>query len=498
MSRKGRFIAFDFGATSGRAVVGDVSESAFSLREIHRFPNNPVTLRGHEYWDFPALYRELLTGLSVYRQEYGATSDGIGVDTWGCDFGQLDRNGDLVRLPRHYRDSRTEGTPGIIDREFGNLALYQRNGIQFLVFNTLNQLVAMRRAGDPAMEITSTLLFMPDLFHYFLTGQKVSEFTLASISQLYNVNDGAWDKEVCRRFDFPPSLFPGIVHPGTVLGELQPGVTQETGVSAPVILPATHDTASAAVAVPSDAGRMAFISSGTWSIVGLEIEGPVLNNESFRMNVSNSGGAFGKTLYLKNVMGLWIIQQCREAWRREGRHATFDEIVRAAGDAVDPAVFIDPDDNRFLNPRDMVTEVLGAHESAGGKEISRHDIGTIGRVVFESLALKYRYTIEKLMRASGAEVEAIYTVGGGAANSLLNQLTSNATDLPVLTGPTEATAIGNITVQAIGAGLFSSLSEARSVIRRAFPVQKFQPAAAGSWNLKYARFLETTGLLAVR
>ncbi len=498
MSRKGRFIAFDFGATGGRAVVGEVSQSAFTLREIHRFPNNPVTLRGHVYWDFPALYRELLAGLGVYRQQYGAAADGIGVDTWGCDFGQLDRNGDLVCLPRHYRDSRTEGIAGIIDRDFGNHALYQRNGIQFLVFNTLNQLVATRRAGDPALEITDTVLFMPDLFHYYLTGQKASEFTLASISQLYNVNEGTWDREVCRRFDIPTTLFPGIVQPGVVLGEVQPGITQETGVSAPVILPATHDTASAAVAVPSDAGRTAFISSGTWSIVGLEIESPVLNDESFQMNVSNSGGAFGKTLYLKNVMGLWIIQQCREVWRREGTQATFDDIVHAASAAGDPMVFIDPDDNRFLNPRDMIAEVVAAHAIAGGAEISRHDIGALARLVFESLAHKYRYTIEKLIRASAAEVEAIYTVGGGAANSLLNQFTANTTNLPLLTGPVEATAIGNIAVQAIGAGVLSSLAEARSVIRRAFPVQKFQPAETRSWNRRYARFLETTGLVPVR
>ena len=494
MSGGGRFIALDLGASSGRVVVGEVSNKAFTLREIHRFDNVPVTLRGHLYWDFPALYQELLAGLRIYRELYGSTSDGIGVDTWGCDFGQLDRNGDLVRLPRHYRDSRTAQTPEIIAREFGKRPLYQRNGIQFLVFNTLNQLIAMRRGADPTLDITDTVLFMPDLFHFFLTGKKAAEFTLSSISQLYNVDDRVWDREVCRAFDIPLSLFPQIVQPGSALGDLDARISQETGVSSPVILPATHDTASAAVAVPSDRGKIAFISSGTWSIVGLEIEKPVMNDESFRMSVSNSGGAFGKTLYVKNVMGLWIIQQCRDVWHKEGKRLSFDEIIRAAEGASDPVIHIDPDHDRFLNPGDMVSEVVAAHVSAGGREIPRHDVGAIARLVFESLALKYRYTLEKLMLAAAAEVDTIHTVGGGSRNRLLNQFTANANNLPVVTGPVEATAIGNIAVQAIGAGVLSSLSEARSLIRKAFAVEVLQPADIREWDAKYSRFLHTPGV----
>jgi len=494
MSEPRRFIAFDFGASSGRAVVGEVSTDRFTVREIHRFDNQPLGLRRHLYWNLPGLYQELLAGLRAYRRLCGPSAEGIGVDTWGCDFGQLDRNGDLLGLPRHYRDSRTAGTPQIIDREFGNRALYMRNGIQFLVFNTLNQLIAMKRSPDPTFDATGRILFMPDLFHYLLTGIPVAELTLSSISQLYDVRENAWDREVCERFGIPTSLLAPLSPPGSVLGTLLPEISEETGVSGRVILPATHDTASAAVAVPSDAGRIAFISSGTWSIVGLEIPRPVLNDESFQMNVSNSGGAYGRTLYVKIVMGLWIVQQCRESWEREGMAVTFDEIVQAASAAPASTSFIDPDATRFLAPAGMLGEVLQAYRESGGPDLPRGDVGPIARLVFESLALKYRYTLERLMKASGASVDRIYVVGGGAKNALLNQLTADFTGLPVVAGPVEATAIGNVAVQAIGAGVLGSLEEARRLIRRAFAVEQFLPRAGFHEKEQYTRFLGATGL----
>jgi rhamnulokinase len=494
MNRTGRFVAFDFGASSGRAVVGEVSKDRLDIREIHRFENNPVEIGGRIYWNFGTLFGELLQGLRTYKSEYGPVADGVGVDTWGCDFGQLDRNGEILRMPRHYRDSRTEGSFEIIERDFGRQALYRRTGIQFLVFNTLNQLIAMRRCGDPTLDMTEALLFMPDLFHYCLTGQKASEFTMASISQIYNVHERQWDMEVCEAFDIPTDILQPIVQPGTVLAELEPAIARETGVSGPVILPATHDTASAAVAIPSEGEGIAFISSGTWSIVGLELAGPSVGDEALGMGFSNSGGAFGRTIFVKNVMGLWIIQQCKDDWARRGRRLSFDDIVDASREARKPDFFIDPDGERFLNPRSMITEIMKAIPARRLHGMREDDVGAVARLVFESLAMKYRYIIEGLKKATGAEVNTVHVVGGGAKNSLLNQLTADAMGLRVIAGPVEATAIGNISIQAIGAGMLDSLASARNLIRNSFPVTEYSPRGEKGREAKYERFLEMSGL----
>jgi rhamnulokinase len=494
MSVDTRFLAFDLGASGGRAIVGDVSPDRFRIEELHRFGNRPVEARGHLYWDFFALYAELLQGLRAYRDRYGPVLSGVGVDTWGCDFGLIDRNGELLRMPTHYRDVRTEGTVEIIEARFGKRELYLRTGIQFLVFNTLNQLIAMRRAGDPTLDAAAGLLFMPDMFHYCLTGARASEFTVASISQLYNPLEGGWDREICDSFGIPAGILQPLVRPGNTLGDLDPSISRETGVFGPVILPATHDTASAAAAVPSLEEGMAFISSGTWSVVGLELAAPVLGDRGFEMGFSNSGGAFGRTVYVKNVMGLWIIQRCRDAWALRGTALSFEDIAAAAARAKEPEVWIDPDDPRFLNPPDMVAEVVcAARESRAGAP-GESDIGGVARLVFESLAWKYRYILESLYHATGAPIRAIHIVGGGANNALLDQLTADVTGREVLAGPTEATAIGNLAVQAVGAGVLESLAEARRLIGREFSMTAYRPRSDAGRETRYRQFLDASRL----
>ena len=494
MGSRGKFVAFDFGASTGRAVAAEISEGAFAMRELYRFENRPVEIRGRIYWDFPALYAGLLEGLRAFAARYGPVADGVGVDTWGCDFGQLDRNGELLRLPAHYRDNRTEGTEEVIERELGRKELYSRTGTQFLVFNTLNQLIAMRDRRDVSLDVTDALLFMPDLFHYCLTGVKASEFTVASISQLYNVNECAWDERVCAAFGIPPRILQRVAQPGFVLADISAGVARDTGVSGPVILPATHDTASAAAAVPSLEHGATFISSGTWSIVGLELSGPAVNEMGFARSFSNSGGAFGTCLLVKNVMGLWIIQRCREGWARRGRALSFADIERAAASSPSVDAFIDPDDARFLNPRDMLGEILRSAAGSVPRSLDESDVGAVARLVFESLAMKYRYTIENLAVAAGTETGPIHVVGGGARNDLLNQLTADATGREVLAGPVEATAIGNVAVQAIGAGFLESLASARRLIRNEFPPVEYRRKGDTRREVRYEHFLESTGL----
>lgn len=492
-----RLLAFDFGASNGRAVVGTIDKQELSIEEIHRFPNEPVFLNDNLYWNFGSLYNELLQGLKVYRKNFGPRVDSVGVDTWGVDFGLLDRRGNLVALPFHHRDDRIGGTDALIEEKLGSWYLYQRNGIQFLLINTINQFLALVRDDDPTLNITERFLFMGDLFNYFLTGNKVAEYTLATISQLYNTVDKQWDEQVFEKVEIPFTIAPPVIDAGTSVGTIKQEITDQAGLErTEVIAPAIHDTASAAVAVPAEreGGDWAFLSSGTWSILGFELDAPVIDRASYEMNVSNSGGVLGKTLYLKNVMGLWIIQSCKRQWDEDSGNLQYEDIVVLAKKTKDLDIYIDPDDARFLNPKDMLAEIMTACREQGYADLKRNDIGAISKIVYQSLALKYRYTLEKLVYANKRSVDTLYIVGGGCKNELLNQYTANALGVRVITGPVEATAIGNLSMQAVGKGHLKTLDQIRSMIRDSFTLDSYQPENRDQWEEKYRQFKKNLGL----
>ena len=487
-----RFLAFDLGAESGRAIVGTLQEGRLSLREIYRFPTGGTRVCGHLFWNVLGFYTHILEGLKQYVFMHGSELDGIGVDTWGVDFGLLDSRGILLANPYHYRDNRNAGTEEIIREKIGDRRLYELTGIQLMSINTVNQLVSMVRDGDPALAAARNILFMGDLLHYFLTGKKMVEYTMATISQLFNPVTGEWEKEIFRALGIPMGLATDVIRAGDVIGPLVEEISQEVGLGpVAVIAPAVHDTAGAAVAVPTESEEgSAFLSSGTWSIVGLELNRPIINEKSFNLNISNSGGALNKTLYLKNVMGLWIIQGCKRIWNKKDPHLDYGQIANLAGRARPFAAFIDPDDPIFLNPDDPVGAITGYCRKTGQGEVDPGDAGALARIVFESLALKYRFVLERLIEATGREVDTLHITGGGSRNRLLTQFMANALGLPVTAGPMEATAIGNIMLQAVGAECCASLKEIRRVVRDSFGVEDYRPESTAAWDEAYRKFTE--------
>ncbi|MEN8202325.1 MAG: rhamnulokinase family protein [Bacteroidota bacterium] len=487
---KKRYVAFDLGAESGRAVIGSFDRGLLNCKEVYRFPNKGITVGGHLYWNILGIYDQLLEGLKTSVKLVGQGINGIGVDSWGVDYCLIDRLGNLAGSAYNYRDSRTAGTPGIIEDQFGSEQLYRHTGVQMLPFNTLNQLIAASRAEDPTLEIADRLLFIADFLHYCFTGRKVAEFTAVSISQLYNNATGQWDNTIFEAFGIPRKIAPEVVQAGTVIGDLKPELAQMVGLETTrVIVPAVHDTASAAVCIPTIMeDGWAFLSSGTWSMVGLELDAPVMDEKSMDMNISNSGGVLGKNLYLKNVMGLWLIQQCKRIWNKKQTVLDYPDIVKRAFKATPFSALIDPDDLAFLNAEDMVGEVISYCKKSGQKVPEYDDIGTISRIIFESLALKYRFVLEQLMEGAGKEVETIYLIGGGAKNELLTQFTANATGRKVITGPSEASSVGNIMMQAVGDGMIGSLGEVRTIIMKSFGVREYTPNYPKEWQDGYDRF----------
>ncbi|MGI6777813.1 MAG: rhamnulokinase [Acetivibrionales bacterium] len=491
-----RYLAFDLGAESGRAIVGTLENRKLALDEIHRFPTGGMHINGTFRWDIYRLYEEVKEGIKKYVQKYGPEVESIGVDTWGVDFGLLDRKGQLIGIPYHYRDSRTEGTDTIIEEVMGKENLYRCTGIQFLIINTLNQLISMVKSNDPSLEIATDMLFIGDLLHYFLTGRICTEYTVASISQLYDVTEDNWSDKIFNSFKIPDNLKTRIIRAGERIGKVRDDVARETGISENVWVtaPPVHDTASAAVAIPAIGDDWAYISSGTWSIAGLELEKPVINKESFEMNISNSGGALGKSLFLKNVMGLWIIQQCKKIWDRKEEGLNYSEIVGRAQRVEGFLGYIDPDDSIFLNPENMPVAVSEYLSKTGQKAVDPGDIGAIAHIVYVSLALKYKYVFEKLSRAASKKINAVHITGGGSKNEMLNQFTANAMGVKVITGPVEATAIGNIMMQAYGSGILESLDDIRKVIRDSFEVKEYEAEDCIEWSTAYKQFLKICNL----
>jgi rhamnulokinase len=481
-----KILAVDLGAESGRGIVGRFDGSRLQLDVVHRFPNGPVQTLDTLHWDVLRLYSEILAGLRKCAAEMGGV-DSVGIDTWGVDFALLGRGGTLLGNPRHYRDPHTENIMDAAFQRVPRAEMFRQTGMQFMRFNSVFQLLALQRDRSPLLDAAENLLFIPDLFHYFLTGIKVNEYTDASTSQMLDPVSRSWAWDLVKALGLPSAILGTIVQPGTVLGPLRKTVASDTGLSpVPVVVPATHDTGSAFVAVPAQKGTWACISSGTWSLMGAEIAQPHVGEQALKYNFTNEGGAAGTIRFLKNIMGLWLVQECRRTWERAGKTYTYEELVRLAEVAPAFASLIDPDHASFVLPPSMPIAVADFCTRTG--QPAPTEPGPVIRCVLESLAVKYRWVLERLEELLGKRLDTIHIVGGGSQNSFLCQLTANACNRPVVAGPVEATAIGNVLVQAIGLGLIGSLAEAREVVRLSFEVRAYEPSEPGAWDQPYQRF----------
>jgi rhamnulokinase len=479
MGERVRLLATDLGAESGRTVVGTFDGERLTLEEVRRFPNRPVEVTGTLHWDVLRLYADILDGIRAAGRVAS-----VGIDTWGVDFALLDRRGHLLGNPVHYRDRRTEGMLDEAFRRMPAQELYARTGVQFLPINTLYQLLALVVSGDPQLEAAHRLLTMPALLAYWLSGIAADEFTDATTTQCFDPRANSWAWELLERMAIPSRIFGEVVPPGTDLG---PARSELDLGSIRVVAPCSHDTASAVAAVPFEARRpAAYISSGTWSLVGLEVQRPVINEATLAANLTNEGGVAGTSRLLKNVMGLWLLQECRRAWADSGRDLPYEDLLRRAQAAPAFGALIDPDDERLLRPGDMPARI--AMLSAENGNPLPAEPGTIARCVFESLALKYRWTIEQLEQVSGLKVRAIHIVGGGSRNRLLCQMTADACNRPVLAGPVEATAIGNLLVQAMALGLLESVGEGRELVRHSAAIETYEPRSTEGWEGAWQRF----------
>ena len=487
------YLAVDHGAESGRGVLGRFDGERVATEEVHRFPNVPVRLPDGLHWDALRLLAETETAVAAGAARAGGALDGIGVDTWGVDFGLLDRDGGLVANPYHYRDPRTAGALARAHALVPRDEIYATTGTQDLPFNTLGQLVAME--GSPRLEVARTLLPMPDLLRYWLSGEVGAEATVASTTQLYGHAEGDWARGLIARLGIPAGLFPPLVPAGTAAGRLLPAVGDEIGLPGggcpPVVAVASHDTASAVAAVPAEGADFAYVSSGTWSLVGVELPSPVLTAAAMRANFTNEGGLGGMVRFLKNVMGLWLLQESRRTWARRGEEYGYDELIALAAAAPPFGPIVDPDHEAFLPPGDQPARLAARCRATG--QAPPETPGATVRCVLESLAAKYRWVIERAEALTGRLVRTIHIVGGGARNVLLCQMTADATGRPVLAGPVEATALGNLLVQALARGRLGSPGDIRAVVRRSVTVDRYDPdpAAAPRWDEAMAR-LEAT------
>jgi len=477
-------VAIDLGASNGRVFLGDLRSGVLSLREVHRFSNQPIENGTSSHWDVARLWGEVRAALSFVDEIPLA---GIGVDAWGVDYALLGERGELLQNPFHYRDSRNLGAMaevlGLVPKD----EIYRQTGIQFMPINTLNQLFAAQRDTPELLAAARRLIMIPDLFHYWLTGYAVCEFTVASTTQFTNPVTRTWAKELLDRLGLPAQLPANIVEPGSIIGRLLPGISSRTLEGAAIIAPASHDTASAVAAVAAR-GSTAFLSSGTWSLIGKELDAPVVSEPAMRMNFTNEGGVCGSTRLLKNVMGLWMLQGCRASWAARGQDYSYRELIAAAEQAAPFRQLVDPDDASFLNPGDM-TEAIDrfCHKT---DQPALEGPAMYVRTVLESLALKYRLVIRDLESVTGQPIECIRVIGGGSQNHLLNQFTADATGKRVVAGPAEAAVLGNIGVQMLATGGTSSLKETREIIERSFPTELFEPKNTEEWNREAPRFLQ--------
>ncbi len=478
------YAAVDLGAESGRVIVGSLTTNSIQLHEIHRFKNGAVRLGDHLFWDVLRLWNEIKQGLYLARQYTGGSLSSIGLDTWGVDFGLLDSHDTLIGNPHQYRDSSTDG---MIETAFERLPqpdIYRQTGTQFIQFNSLYQLLALVIAGSPALSIAQTFLNIPDLFNFFLTGCKANEFTISTTTQCYNPQTHDWAFEVLSALDIPHRIFGEVIPSGTVLGKLRPSVASETGLTDTLVIAgAGHDTACAIAAVPASQPDYVYISSGTWSLMGVELDQPLINEEAMQADFTNEGGADGRIRFLKNIAGLWTVQECRRQWAKTGQEFSYSKLTELAGQSPAFGSLILPTDNRFLAPDDMPAAIQSFCQDTG--QPVPQDKGAIIRCALESLALEYRLTLNHLERLTGKHYPVIHVIGGGSKNTLLNQLAADATGRIVIAGPAEATAVGNILVQAKASGDIASLAEGRQLVRQS---NTYEPQPTPAWDEAYTRY----------
>jgi rhamnulokinase len=472
------FLAFDLGASNGRVIIGYLEASRLRIEEIYRFPTGMFSVRGRLHWNIYQLFEEIKKGLAITASN--TQIDCLALDTWGVDFGLVARDGTILGLPYAYRDQHTQGAMEEFFRQVPPERIYSLTGIQFLPFNSLYQLYAMKRDKSSLLEAAQDLLFMPDIFHYLLTGEKKTEFTYATTSQLYNPQKGDWEEELFEALGVSKTIMQEIVQPGSLIGKLDRQITGQLGwKDVPVVAVASHDTGSAVAAVPAVGRDWAFISSGTWSLMGIETQYPVINERARCLNFTNEGGV-GKTFrFLKNISGLWLVQKCREAWTKEQKFS-YEELMEMARVTRAFPFFIDPDWEGFLNPADM-PEAIRDYCIRSNQKAPQSPAETI-RGICESIAMKYRIVLDEISRICTDPVRKIHVIGGGSKNRLLCQFTANATGLPVHAGPSEATAIGNILMQSLSRGFIQSLEDIRDVIRNSFDLVVYEPMQTMEWT----------------
>lgn len=481
-----RVLAFDFGASSGRAIIGCFDGDKITLEEVHRFSNDPVSVGGTVYWDVLRLFYEIKQG--VIKAKIAGGFDSIGIDTWGVDFGLIDSEGKLMENPVHYRDARTVG---LVDEAFKTMPkekLYSITGIQFMELNTLFQLISLKKNRPWMLERADKMLFMPDLFGYMLTGKMCAEYSIASTSQLIDLDKRTWSKEILDAFGIKESVFAPLVQPGTVLGELSKEVCEECGVDpVPVISVCGHDTQSAITSVPCEDGDFAFLSSGTWSLFGTELDKPIVNETSMNINITNEGGFDGSTGFLKNIIGLWLIQESRRQWKREGKEYSYADLEKLALAAEPFKCFIDPDAPEFV-PHGNIPERVREFCRKTGQYVPE-TVGEIMRCIYESLAMKYRLTFEKLRECTERDYPVIHVIGGGTKDGLLCQMTANSCDRTVKAGPIEATVMGNVAVQLMSNGSVENIGQARKIVADSSELKTFEPKDTDKWAEAYEDFL---------
>lgn len=484
-----KVLAFDFGASGGRAVMGEYNGEKLSLTELHRFSNDPVMLGGTFYWDFLRLFHDIKLGISKAVISGNKDIISLGIDTWGVDFGLLDNDGRLLENPVHYRDERTVGMQEEVFKSIPKNELYDKTGIQFQNFNTVFQLYYLASKRKDLLERAQTMLLMPDLFNYFLTGNKATEYSIASTGQLLNPYTGDWERSIISSLGLPERIFTNIVDPGTKVGTLLPSICEELGaLPCAVYAVSGHDTAAAVAAVPVKKGEnYAYLSCGTWSLLGLETEKPIINEKTFTLNYTNEGGYGRKIRFLKNIIGLWLMQECRRQWQREGDSMSFADIDKLTIKAKSLERFINPDYAAFSVPGNMPARIAEYCRKTG--QTPPQNKGEVARCITESLALKYRSIIEELENIRRRKIDVIHIIGGGVQDKLLCQYTANSTKKKVLAGPIEATALGNVAVQLISCGEFANIDEARDVIAASFPPQIYEPQDTAHWEEAYLKYL---------
>lgn len=482
-----KVLAFDFGASSGRAIIGSFDGEKITLKEVHRFTNDPVDLGGTLYWDVLRLFYEIKQG--IVKAKIAGGFDSIGIDTWGVDFGLIDKDGRLLENPVHYRDKRTSG---LVEESFKSVPrqkMYDITGIQFMELNTLFQLISLKKQRPEMLERADKMLFMPDLFAYFLTGKMCSEYSIASTSQLIDINTRTWSKELLDAFGIKESLFAPLTEPGTQLGNLSKEICEECGVeSVPVISVCGHDTQSAITAVPCESGDFAFLSSGTWSLFGTELQKPIVNETSLKINITNEGGFGGTTGFLKNIIGLWLIQESRRQWQREGKDYSYADLEKLALSEEPFKCFIDPDAPEFV-PQGNIPERVREFCRKTGQYVPE-SVGEIMRCIYESLAMKYRMTFEKLCECTGKDYPVIHVIGGGTKDGLLCRMTASSCGKTVKAGPIEATVMGNVAVQLMSDGTIGSISEARKAVAASESLKTYEPENTDEWIKAYESFVK--------